>query len=82
MIPIEKEMEQTIDQMIDRQKQLLLTLGRRIIPALTSDDILQPNDYPQLEGHPEFRYEEGVLAGMQVIQTALRYIHSERHFSG
>lgn len=81
MTSIEKELEQTIDQMVDQQKQLLLTLGRRVIPTLTSDDILQPNDYPQLEGHPEFRYEEGVLAGMQVVQTALRYIQSERHFS-
>ncbi len=61
-----------IDEMTESQKANLLRLGRRIVPTLTPEDILQPNDYPELENHPEFRYEEGVLAGYQTIQMALR----------
>jgi hypothetical protein len=66
--------ETTIEQMVQTQQASLLALARRIVPSLTSEDILQPNDYPELENHPEFRYEEGVLAGMQSLQSAYRYL--------
>jgi cell envelope opacity-associated protein A len=49
----------------------LLKCGRRIIPHLTPEDLLQPNDYQELEHNPHFRYEEGVLAGVQTVQMAL-----------
>lgn len=52
------------------QERLLLQLGRRIIPSLTPEDMLQPNDYLELEHHPEFRYEEGVLAGIRSCKAA------------
>lgn len=60
-----------IQQLIDQQKAKLLASGRRIVPHLTPDDLLQPNDFPELEFHPHFRYEEGILDGLQVVQTAL-----------
>lgn len=64
--------DQTIVEMIDLQQKKLLACGRQIIPNLTSDDVLQPNDFPILENHPVFRYEEGMLAGFQSMQMALR----------
>ena len=54
------------------QKKHLLAIGRRIVPLLTEEDILQPNDYPELENNPHFRYEEGILAGIQSVQMAIR----------
>jgi len=70
-------LEALIEEIRGSQQQKLLKLGRRVVPTLTSEDILQPNDYPQLESHPEFRYEEGVLAGIQTIQMAFRALHLE-----
>lgn len=64
--------EALVNELIEGQKKTLLTLGRRIVPTLTMEDMLQPNDYPNLEYHPEFRYEEGILAGLQTVQMALR----------
>lgn len=64
--------DQTIVEMIELQQKKLLACGRQIIPNLTSDDVLQPNDFPVLENHPVFRYEEGMLAGFQSMQMALR----------
>lgn len=58
--------------MIDDQRNKLMDLGRRLVPTLTSEDLLQPNDYPELEQHPLFRYEEGILEGMQSCWVALR----------
>lgn len=72
-----KSVDCAVDEMISTQKDALLRLARRLIPGLTSEDILQPNDYPELESHADFRYEEGVLAGMQSVQSALRAMQRE-----
>ena len=61
-----------LEEMIEMQKKGLLKLGRRVIPTLTPEDMLQPNDYPELDNHPEFRYEEGILAGLQSALAAIR----------
>lgn len=67
-----KEIEQILTELITTQQERLLACGQRIIPQLTPDDLLQPNDFLELENHPIFRYEEGVLIGMQTVQVALR----------
>lgn len=58
------------DELIESQKKKVLACGRRVIPYVTSDDLLQPNDFPELENHPYFRYEEGILDGLQVARSA------------
>lgn len=58
-------------ELILSQKQKLLASAQRVIPHITPDDLLQPNDFPELEFHPHFRYEEGILDGLQVAYTAL-----------
>lgn len=47
------------------QKKKLLRTAREIVPYVTGDDILQPCDFKELEQNPYFRYEEGVLEGLQ-----------------
>jgi hypothetical protein len=59
---------QLMQESIDHQREKLLKMGRALIPTLTPEDILQPNDYPELEQNPCFRYEEGVLQGMLTLQ--------------
>lgn len=59
-------------ELAEQQKKRLLQHGRRHIPTLTPEDMLQPNDYPELEENPEFRYEEGILAGILSLQAALQ----------
>ena len=60
-----------LDQMIEQQQEVLLNSARRIVPNITADDLLQPNDFPALEMHPHFRYEEGVLHGLLTARAAL-----------
>jgi len=67
-----KKVEDVLEELIRMQKKGLLAYGRRIVPSLTPEDMLQPNDYPELENHPHFRYEEGVLAGMLSVEAALK----------
>lgn len=73
-----QQIETTLNEIIEMQKSYLLNLGRRLVPTLTPEDMLQPNDYPELDNHPEFRYEEGILAGVQTVQTALRALLQEQ----
>ncbi len=67
-----QSMEILLQEMIDQQKKRLLATASEILPYVTSEDILQPNDFPELENHPFFRYEEGVLEGLQSAFAALQ----------
>lgn len=58
------------DELVKQQREKLLKFAREIIPYITPDDILQPNDFPELENHPFFRYEEGVLEGLLTARMA------------
>lgn len=73
-----QDIEAVVEKMIEQQKKDLLTYGRRIIPTATADDLLQPNDFPELENHAHFRYEEGILAGLQSLQMALQALKKEK----
>lgn len=66
-----QHIEEYLDEMITHQQKSLLKCGQKIVPALTSDDMLQPNDFRELEGNPLFRYEEGLLAGLNSARIAL-----------
>ncbi|MCB1110450.1 MAG: hypothetical protein KDK64_05670 [Chlamydiia bacterium] len=68
---MKQSLEALFDEMITHQEKKLLELASSIIPNVTSDDILQPNDYPELENHPYFRYEEGVLKGLHSAKMAV-----------
>jgi hypothetical protein len=58
------------DELIALQKKKILTCAQRLIPHITEDDLLQPNDFPELEMNPHFRYEEGVLEGLMTARMA------------
>ena len=64
-------MIELLDELIEGQKKKLLSTARRIVPQVTDEDLLQPNDFHELELHPYFRYEEGILDGLRVARTAL-----------
>ena len=70
-------MEQLFDQLISMQKKKILKCAERIVAHITEDDLLQPNDFPELDLNPHFRYEEGVLEGLMTARAALRVLKTE-----
>ena len=62
-----------LEELCQQQEEKIFKFARRLVPHITREDILQPNDFPELENHPLFRYEEGVLEGLRTAATALRY---------
>lgn len=63
-------MEKIFDQLIELQKNKIKSCAESIIPNLTEDDLMQPNDFPLLENNPYFRYEEGILEGLMTARMA------------
>lgn len=68
---MKEEIKKLMDEIVEGQKEKLLKCGRTFVPTLTTEDVLQPIDYPELENNPHFRYEEGVLEGLQTARSAL-----------
>lgn len=60
-----------LDELIESQAKKLYECAQQIVPGITKDDMLQPNDFPKLESHPYFRYEEGVFEGLMTAKMAL-----------
>lgn len=63
--------EALFEELIEGQQKRLLELAQELIPGITQEDILQPFDFPILENHVGFRYEEGVLEGMLTVRMAM-----------
>ena len=53
------------------QSRKVIDLARRLRPGLTSEDIRNPHDFPELDD-PDWHFEDGQLAGIQSVVTALR----------
>lgn len=69
---MDRKLSELLDELVRAQEEKLFKLGQELRPNLTREDILQPNDYPELENHPVFRYEEGALEGLKTADMALR----------
>lgn len=63
--------EPLLNELITQQEERLFKLAKKIVPHITRDDLLQPNDFPKLENHPFFRYEEGILEGLRTARAAI-----------
>jgi hypothetical protein len=72
MADIVSQVEQVIEELVTMQRKRVLDHARRINPRLTDDDVQQPQDFAELAGSPEWNYEDGILAGFQSAQAALR----------
>lgn len=73
-----RKIEELLNELIEQQSQKVLRCASEILPHLTEDDLLQPNDFPELENHPFFRYEEGVLSGLLTARTAFLALQAAR----
>ena len=67
-----KAIQALIQEIAELQKRNMLSCAKKLVSQVTEDDLLQPNDFPLLETNALFRYEEGVLAGIQTVEMALR----------
>ncbi len=79
--PSWEQIESTFRELIQDQQSKLLKCALRINPSVTEEDLLQPNDYLELELNPHFRFEEGLLIGLQSAQMAFQALQKENFLS-
>ena len=60
-----------LTEMEELQSRKVIELARRLKPGLTAEDIRNPHDFPEL-GDVDWHFEDGQLAGIQSVITALR----------
>lgn len=61
-----------LEKMITQQRKKVLQIARDIKPGLTPEDILNPQDYPELMRDHIYNFEDGILAGLISAQVSLR----------
>jgi hypothetical protein len=59
-------------EMIAQQEEKVLEMARQIHPGLTSEDIRNPHDFPDLVENGIWNFEDGILAGLKSAHIALR----------
>ena len=69
---MESQLEALMNELVEHQQAKVLQVARARLPHLTGDDILNPQDFPQLMSDPFFNYEEGLAAGLMAAQIAIR----------
>ena len=67
-----QEVTRYFDTMIEQQQAKVLRLARELNPRLTSEDLLNPHNHPELVASQDFNFEDGLLAGLISAQMALR----------
>lgn len=74
------EIEKILGDMEALQSKKVLDLARRLNPGLTSEDIKNPHDFPNLND-PDWHYEDGILTGVQSVALALRALRNRQEDS-
>jgi hypothetical protein len=76
MVPFTRETLGAVDllmlELIGLQEKKVLDLANRIHPGLSSEDIRNPHDFPDLIADSGWNFEDGILSGMKAAHMALR----------
>ena len=59
-------------EMIEQQENKVLEMARQIHPGLTTEDIRNPHDFPDLIQNGIWNFEDGILSGLKSAHMALR----------
>jgi hypothetical protein len=59
-------------ELITLQEKKVLELANKIHPGLSSEDIRNPHDFPDLIADSGWNFEDGILSGLKSAHVALR----------
>jgi hypothetical protein len=59
-------------ELIVLQETKVLDLANKIHPGLSSEDIRNPHDFPDLIADSGWNFEDGILSGLKAAHMALR----------
>jgi hypothetical protein len=59
-------------ELVGLQEKKVLDLANRIHPGLSSEDIRNPHDFPDLIADSGWNFDDGILSGLKAAHMALR----------
>lgn len=65
---IESVLSALHQQQVNKAKKL----AQSINPRLTDEDLLNPDNFPEVVNNPDYLYEDGIAAGILSAKIALR----------
>lgn len=74
---LKKHIHELFDGLEQSQEKRLWKVANKIDPTFIMDDLLNPQDHPELLRHPEFNYEDGQLSGMRAARIAVNFMLRE-----
>ncbi len=66
------ELEVLLQKLHDQQRLKAKRMAQQLVPELTDEDVLNPDDFPALVKNPHFMYEDGLAAGILSAKIAVR----------
>lgn len=63
-----------LEQEISLQKERMVSAALRCKEGVQYDDLLQPQDFPEIDTDPDFRGEEGELYGLERALVIVRAV--------
>jgi hypothetical protein len=66
------EVENTLNELHEQQTAKARRQAHKIRPDLTSEDLLNPDNFIEVISDPNFMYEDGIAAGILSAKIALR----------
>lgn len=74
-IPVSLELialvEQSLSELHRQQCEKAACIAREKLPGVTSEDLLNPDNFPQIMKDPRFLYEDGQAAGVLSAKIAV-----------
>lgn len=67
-----------LDDLHRQQCERAMRIAHRTNPRLTTEDLLNPDNFPALMNDPKFTYEDGAAAGILAAKIAVRSILQEK----
>jgi hypothetical protein len=67
-----QQVDTLLEELISQQRRKVLEHGQALVPSLTSEDVMNPDGYPELADSGPFNYDDGMLAGYISGQMAIR----------
>ncbi len=64
-------------ELIENQRKKIFQMAKKIAPQITEEDLLQPQDFFELDQNPNFRHEEGLLEGLYTAYHAILSLSSK-----
>ena len=69
---IRDALQSLFDEMHSQQREKAAFAARQIRSNLTTEDLLNPDNFPEIINNPRFTYEDGIAAGILSSQMAVR----------